>query len=304
MAGDPNTTRVSSGSTWETVIWPRWLPIPARLPLIAQITAAFALMAAVTMPRWADVPRVSDPASLALSSHPAATNPAPLPRGVAPVPAVIAGPAHLNLDVRHNFRSVDLSVTVDGKPALETKLAGSGKRFGVIGKRAERGFTKTLDVAPGVHLVRVRVRSAADKFDQSRVERFALDSAAVASMRIAADKSGLSIVADRPPVAVAPPAPQQAPVAAPAMSVPQPQVTTQGAQLAQAAQAAHEASAVAELYQSLRSILIAIAGFIASAATGFVVESFMRSRRALQFAQEAAAAAVPERRRRVAITTE
>ena len=81
---------------------------------------------------------------------------------------------------------------------LETKLAGSGKRFGVVGKRSERGFTRTLDVAPGVRIVRVRVRSAEDKFDQTRVERFDLDSASVAAMRIAADKSGLSVVADRP----------------------------------------------------------------------------------------------------------
>lgn len=257
------------------------------------------------MPRWSDVRPVPDPASLALPSHSAAS-PAPLPRGVAPVPAVTAHPAHLNLDVRHNFRSVDLSVTVDGKPALETKLAGSAKRFGVIGKRAERGFTRTLDVAPGVHLVRVRVRSAADKFDQTRVERFELDSAAVASMRIAADKSGLSVVADRPQVAVNPAA-QPAPVAALATSVPQPQVPTQAAQLAQAAQAAQEASALAELYQSLRSILIAIAGFIASAATGFVVQEFMRSRRELIFATENAGASPADRRRRTshsAVTSE
>ena len=55
-------------------------------------------------------------------------------------------PAHLNLDVRHAFRTVDLSLTVDGKRTFHTTLTGSGKRFGVFGKRAERGFTKTLDL--------------------------------------------------------------------------------------------------------------------------------------------------------------
>ena len=297
------------------MIWPRWLPIQARLPLIAQITAAVALMAAVTMPRWAEVPAGSVTAPSALPAQPAAVTAAPLQRPVDSIPAVTAAaarPAHLNLDVRHNFRSVDLLVTVDGKAALETTLAGSGKRFGLIGKRAERGFTRTLDVAPGVHVVRVRVRSADSKFDQTRVERFDLDSAAVASMRIAADKSGLSIVADRPPAAVVP-APEPTPVAPQATPVPQPPVTiqagqvapagqvaqaAQAAQMAQAVQAAQEASALAELYQSLRSILIAIAGFIASAATGFVVQEFMRSRRELIFAAENAGASPANRRRR------
>jgi hypothetical protein len=118
----------------------------------------------------------------------------------------------LNLDVRHSFGSVDLSITVDGKPAFNTKLDGSGKRFKMFGKRSERGFTHTLDLDPGVRVVRVRVKSAEDKFDQTRVERFELGSASVAAIRIAADRSGMSLVADRPPVPP-PPAPK-APAAA------------------------------------------------------------------------------------------
>ena len=275
------------------------------MPIVAQITAAIALIAAVTMPQWTP----SAPASPGtLPAQPAAVNPAPLPQAVNAVPAITARPAHLNLDVRHNFRSINLSVTVDGQSALETKLTGSGKRFGVIGKRAERGFTRTLDVTPGAHVVRVRVRSAEDKFDQTRVERFDLDSAAVASMRIAADKSGLSVVADRPSAS---PAAVGASVALPGEPVsdaqlppvPQAAQLSKAAQAAEAAQSAQEASALAELYQSLRSILIAVAGFIASAATGFLVESFLRTRRALQFAstqQQGTPAISPavERRRR------
>jgi hypothetical protein len=38
-------------------------------------------------------------------------------------------------------------------------------------------------------------------------------------------------------------------------------------------------SAAVELYQALRSMLIAVTGFIASAATGFVVQEFLRNRR-------------------------
>ena len=320
VTGDPETSPQSTGSGWEALIWPRWLPLQARLPLIAQIAGAMALVAAVAMPRLAATPVGSvapslppDPAVVSASA-PAAPVAAVAP--VAPVetaaPAALR-PAHLNLDVRHSLRSVDLSVTVDGKSVLETRLAGSAKRFGVVGKRSERGFTRTLDVAPGVRLVRVRVRSAEDKFDQTRVERFDLDSASVAAMRIAADKSGLSVVADRPPAPTspaqpAPPVTAKASVApvpeATPVQVPVPQATNaqQAAQAAQAAQSAQEANALAELYQSLRSVLIAMAGFIASAATGFLVQEFMRTRKALIFAHDGGEAPVrlshAERRRR------
>jgi hypothetical protein len=292
VTGDPETSPQSASSGWESLIWPRWLPLQARLPLIAQIAGAMALVAAVAMPRWTAAPAgavpppsLPDPVGVSASA-PAA----PVPPVVPVAPAALR-PAHLNLDVRHSLRSVDLSVTVDGKSVLETKLAGSGKRFGVVGKRAERGFTRTLDVAPGVRLVRVRIRSVEDKFDQTRVERFDLDAASVAAMRISADKSGLSVVADRPPAPIPQPAP---PVVSAASLSPIPQEipkparaaqATTAQQAAQAAQTAQEASALAELYQSLRSVLIAMAGFIASAATGFLVQEFMRTRKALIFAE-------------------
>jgi len=266
-------------SRWEAITWPRWLPVAARLPLIAQIAGGVALVAAVTMPRWSEVgqePAVAyETTGLAASTVPQAST-VPAKSSAPDLPPVStplavtepARPAHLNLDVRHSFQSVDLSISVDGARVLDTKLAGSGKRFRVFGKRAERSFTRSLDLSPGVRVVRVRVRSAADKFDQTRVERFDLDSAAVAALEIEADSSGLSVVADRPLPAEKPPAPQVAPVA----QVPQ------AMQVAQAAQA-QEAGALAELYQTLRSILIAVAGFVGSAATGFVVQEFLRARK-------------------------
>jgi hypothetical protein len=308
VAGDPepNLNPQVRPSRWDALIWPRWLPLRARLPLIAQIAGAAALIAAVAMPRWTGTPIPATPPAAAAAEIPqpvpatttaAATTPAP-----APDPP---RPAHLNLDVRHKLRSVDLSVTVDGKSVLETKLAGGGKRFGVIGKRAERGFTRTIEVAPGVRIVRVRVRSAEDKFDQTRVERFDLDSAAVASIRIAAEKSGLTLVADRPTPTESAPVAQAVPASgavAQASVVPQPAQLQQGLQGADAAQSAQEATALAELYQSLRSILIAMAGFIASVASGFLFEEFLKSRNLSPF--QPTPSAPPgsdrsERRRRV-----
>ncbi|MDO8680335.1 MAG: hypothetical protein Q7R30_17590 [Acidobacteriota bacterium] len=266
----PPETGSTPRSRWETIVWPPWLPVRARLPLIAQIAGASALIAALAMPQWADVAKTPAAAAAPTSAVPPAAAVAPKPV----VPKTATRPAHLNLDVRHAFRSIDLSVTVDGRSVLDTTVEGSGKRFKVFGKRAERGYTTSLNLSPGVRVVRVRVRSAADKFDHTRVERFDLDSASVATLQIAADRAGLSVVAERPP------APERAP-APPATQVTQVAQATQATQVAQAAQVAQaqQASALAELYQSLRSILIAVAGFIGSAATGFVVQEFLRSRK-------------------------
>ena len=254
-----------SRKRWDSLIWPRWLPIRARLPLIAQISGAALLLAAVAMPNWSSVSTPPDP--------PPPAEAAPASAATPPPPVVPARPAHLNLDVRHNFRSVDFSVTVDGARALDTKIEGTGKKFGVFGKRGEKGFTATLDLEPGARVVRVRVRSTADKFDQMRVERFDLGSASVASMRIVAEKAGLSVFADRPPAPA--PAAQIAAVLPPPPVAPVAHVTPPVVQQQQ------QISAAAELYQALRQSLIAIAGFVASAATGYLVQEVLRNKKGL-----------------------
>ncbi len=299
---------------WESFVWPRWLPERARLPLVAQLTGAVALTALIVGPWWSRIPE-SSPIPLSKAAHQSAL--APLAPAVTPSPPLTAfdaaagsvRPAHLNLDVRHSFASVDLSVTVDGRPALNNKLDGSGKRFKMFGKRAEKGFTRTLDLAPGVRVVRVRVTSLADRFDQTRVERFDLGAASVAAIRIAADKSGMSLVAHHPPAPPAPnsPAPsiQAAVTAASAapLTVPAPAAaaTTSPTVLSVATRAPQAESALLELVQSLRSMLIAIAGFVASAATGFVVQEFMRRRTLFNAGGGAGQGVAPvsaERRRR------
>lgn len=267
------------GSRWESLVWPQWLPIRARLPLIAQITAGTALLAALTMPAWTEVPTLEVIPTNVPANAAAHLSPSAIPQSIVvphapPVapqpPPAPSRPAHLNLDVRHSFGNLALSVVVDDKRVVETQLEGSRKRFGAFGKRSEKGFTKTIDLEPGIRVVRVRVRSTEDHFDQTRVERFELGSASVASMRISADKTGLSIFADRP--APPPPAPvtvATTPVQVQVAPVPPPPISA----------GVGAPSAAAELYQALRSMLIAVTGFIASAATGFVVQEFLRSRK-------------------------
>jgi hypothetical protein len=266
-------------SRWEKIVWPQWLPATARMPLVAQITGAVSLTALLVGPWWASIPAstvvAALPHALTASPVPFAAPVRPVAPGLRPFPA--DSPAHLNLDVRHSAGKIDLSITVDGKRALETTLEGSGRRFGVFGKRAERGFTRTLMLNPGVHLVGVRVRSSADNFDHTRVERFDLAAASVAALRISADKSGLLMVAERPPAPPKPapitrPSPAPTPVAVPATLPAAPQAPAQ------------QAGSMIDLLLSLRSMLIAIAGFVGSAATGFVVQEYLRTRKSLHFA--------------------
>jgi hypothetical protein len=300
---------VESASRWESLVWPRWLPERARLPVVAQITGAVAFTALLVGPWWSRWPEPPAPVGFVVP-HSAAVSLSPNPTSV-PLSTLDAAhasngvlrPAHLNLDVRHNLGSVDLSVTVDGKTALQMKLDGSGKRFKMFGKRSERAYTRTLDLAPGVRVVRVRMRSNDGKFDQARTERLEIGSATVADIRVLADKSGMSLVARHPPLPVAeskptlPIAPAPLPMGASA-------VPATAAHIARAVEAKPSPveSAMVELVHSLRSMLIAIAGFVASAATGFVVQEFLRRRRGLLF--EGAAGAPPsaavsgERRRR------
>jgi len=291
------------------------------LPLIAQITGAVALTALLAAPWWSSIPEASTvaetarPAAVpppATAPALAAATPSPVPASASvtpasavPTPALAPEdlrPAHLNLEVRHSFANADFSVSVDGKPAFQTTVEGSGKRFKVFGKRSERGYTKTIDLPPGVRLVRVRVLSAADKFDQTRVERFDLGSASVATLRVSADRSGLSLVAERPPAPK--PAPVQPPVQA-AVPLSAPTVVPTAASTVPLPATAvprspQEANSVVDLLQSVRSILIAIAGFVASAATGFVVQEYLRTRRGLLFAggEPGPEQAYPNERRR------
>ena len=55
----PEAGSTAPRSRWETIIWPHWVPVRARLPLIAQIAGAAALIAAIAMPRWSEVPAAS-----------------------------------------------------------------------------------------------------------------------------------------------------------------------------------------------------------------------------------------------------
>jgi hypothetical protein len=276
---------VLQASRWESLVWPRWLPVRARLAIVAQITGAVALTALLVGPWWSRQASPPPP-----PQSPAVAQAAPPRSDAVPEPPVAPAPplrpAHVNLDVRHGFARVELSITVDGRPTLSKTLEGSGKRFKVFGKRGERNFTQTLDLDPGVRILRVRAR--AGKFDQTRTVRLDLGSAAVATLRIAADSSGLSLAAEHPPApartpaspkpaAIQPALPTPALVASHASTPPPPPATA-------TPRTPPPDKPSIELILKLRSMLIAIAGIVASAATGALVQEFLKRRRGLPLA--------------------
>ena len=230
----------NTGHCWETLIWPRWLPTRARLPLIAQLTGAALLVAAVAMPT---VVRPSAAhRSPAVCGRGGAT-------GVAPAPADPTRPAHLNLDVRHTSRTSTHGH--DRRPPLvDTKLSGSGKRFGVFGKREERAFTKTLDLEPGR---RAWFASGSDRPRTSSIKPASSGSSSAQprSPRCASGRGEIRAGRVRRPSASRPaaaggcgPPPDRRPPAVTAAAV----------------AAASRCECRCELYQTLRSLLIAMAG--------------------------------------------
>jgi hypothetical protein len=80
--------------------------------------------------------------------------------------AVSLPSATLKLVCRHDFRSADLTVSVDGEVVHTDTVTGAvRKKFGVL-EKTEGTYARTLSVASGRHLVEVRLR--APGYDHTR----------------------------------------------------------------------------------------------------------------------------------------
>src|SRR5437764_1150528 len=74
--------------------------------------------------------------------------------------AVASSDASLHLKVQHGFRSAQLSVWVDGKLTLSTRVSGATKkRFGLIPDSVQGSVSESIPVSSGNHNVRVRLES-------------------------------------------------------------------------------------------------------------------------------------------------
>jgi len=152
----------------------------------------------------------------------------------------------LNLIFRHNLESAELTVAVDGKRAFSDQVSGTvKKRFGFLDKRVEGTLSKTLRVPPGKHVVRVSLKSSPERFDQTKQVAVNLVAGREATVSITTQKGQLSLAYQGAPVA--------------------PDDDTDAA-------STHSGS--------FWSILITAMGSVGSAAIGFMVQEFLRARKA------------------------
>src|SRR5262245_36681581 len=77
--------------------------------------------------------------------------------------------ATLNVVCRHDFRSVELTIAVDGDVVLTETLSGSVKKWLGVVERTGGTYTRAIPVASGKHTIQVRMR--APGYDSARVIR-------------------------------------------------------------------------------------------------------------------------------------
>jgi len=154
------------------------------------------------------------------------------------------GRGDLNLLCRHNLQSAQLTVSVDGKISFSDQSSGTvKKRFGFLDKKVEGTLSKTLSVPLGKHTVRISLKSPSEQFDQTRQIAVNVVSGKESTVTITAQRGDLSLAYDGPPTF------------SNAVSIP-------------------------EGSSAIWSILVTAIGAVGSAAIGFMVQEFLRSKKA------------------------
>jgi len=160
----------------------------------------------------------------------------------------LTGSATLNLICRHPLRSADISVSIDGKTIYSDHISASPKKFyEILGKRSET-FSKSLTVPSGNRVVEVHLSSATDGFDQTKQCDLNLPPGKEAILLVEAQQSGMSLV-NKGSANVSSRNPESG------------------------------------YSDSLRSVLVTLLGSGVSAAIGFFVQEFLRSKKTTQPAE-------------------
>jgi hypothetical protein len=154
------------------------------------------------------------------------------------------GRGDLNLVCRHNLQSAQLTVSVDGKIVFSDQSSGTvKKRFGFLDKKVEGALSKALSIPLGKHTVRVSLKAPSEQFDQTRQIAVNVVSGKESTLTITTQRGDLSLAYEGPPA------------------------------FSNSVSAPEESSAI-------WSILMTVMGAVGSAAIGFMVQEFLRSRKA------------------------
>jgi hypothetical protein len=152
--------------------------------------------------------------------------------------------ATLKLVCRHDFRSADITVSIDGEIIHTDTVTGAvRKRFGVL-EKTEGTYTRTLPVGSGRHLVEVRLRAPGYDHTRSIPGDFRRGKESTLSVDSGRDLS----------------------------------LTWRGA--GSGASAAEPASSSSSWFKYAGSVFMTIFGSIVSASIGVLVQDFLRARKA------------------------
>lgn len=158
-----------------------------------------------------------------------------------------ASSATLTIAGHHGFRRAEVSIWVDGDLKSKYQVTGSDKRrFGIL-QKTEGNFSRSVRVGAGDHMVRVQFRSLTDSSSLTRQCHVSVDATTESTMYVNADRGvmSLSFAGSAPKI----------------KSAPEP------------------STGYAKM---LQSTFMAIAGSALSAVVGFVVQDFLKSRKAAQ----------------------
>jgi hypothetical protein len=111
----------------------------------------------------------------------------PLPPSKISVAAVPAD-ATLRIEINHHFIAARASVWLDNDLVYAHSLRGEPKRRGLIFRKVDGYQFEAVRVATGRHNVRVRIRSAADSYDQSKTIADAMIGSSESMLRIVCGK--------------------------------------------------------------------------------------------------------------------
>jgi len=158
-----------------------------------------------------------------------------------------ASSATLTIAGHHGFRRAEVSIWVDGDLKSKYQVTGSEKRrFGIL-QKTEGSFSRSLRMGAGDHIVRVQFRSLTDNSSITRQCHVSLDARTESTVYVNADRGLLSLSFAGTPAKIG--------------SDPEPS---------------------SGYSKTLQSLFMAIAGSALSAVVGFVVQDFLKSRKAAQ----------------------